>query len=66
MPKEQYLRLLSRKEVEELYGITKRYLELAAARGDGPRRVYVGRLVKYRQTDIDAWIEANSTEGGKE
>lgn len=64
MPKEQYLRLLSRKEVEELYGITKRYLELAAARGDGPRRVYVGRLVRYRQSDIEAWLDANSTGEG--
>jgi predicted DNA-binding transcriptional regulator AlpA len=54
-------RLLSRTEVEERFGITKRFLELAVMREDGPRRVKVGRLVRYRARDIMNWIEANAT-----
>ena len=54
-------RLLNRMEVEERFGIPKRFLELAAMRGDGPRMVRVGRLVRYRVTDLRKWIETNST-----
>lgn len=52
-------RLLNREEVEARFGIPKRFLETAAARGDGPRRVQIGRLVKYRPKDVTDWIEAN-------
>ncbi len=54
-------RLLNREEVEERFGIPKRFLETAATRGDGPRRVHIGRLVKYRPKDVAEWIEANVT-----
>jgi len=50
-------RLLTRSEVEERFGISKRYLELAIGRGEGPRLVRVGRSVRYRVVDIEAWIE---------
>ncbi len=49
-------RLLSRREVEALFGIPKRYLEISATRGDGPRRILIGRSVRYRVADIRAWI----------
>lgn len=55
-------RLLTRVEVEERFGIPKRFLEVAALRGNGPKIVRIGRLVRYRVKDIDAWIDAN-TEG---
>jgi predicted DNA-binding transcriptional regulator AlpA len=50
-------RLLTRQEVEDRFGVGKRYLELATMRGEGPRVVRVGRLVRYRIRDIRAWIE---------
>ena len=56
-------RLLSRKEVEARFGISRRFLEISASRGNGPRFIRVGRLVRYRAADIAAWIEANSTGG---
>ena len=56
-------RLLSRSEVEEQFGISKRYLELAAMRGQGPAVVRLGRLVRYRRADLRAWIEANTSGG---
>lgn len=51
-------RLLSRREVERRFGITKRYLEVAAVRGDGPPMIKMGRSVRYRVADIVDWIEA--------
>ena len=56
-------RLLSRTEVQSRFGIGKRYLELAAARGEGPRYIRVGRLIRYRVSDLLDWIEANSVGG---
>ena len=58
-------RLLTRAEVEERYGITKRFLELAASSDDGPRLVRFGRSVRYRVTDIEAWIESCAVTSGQ-
>ena len=54
-------RLLSRKEVEERFGIPKRFLELAVGKCEGPRVVRIGRLVRYRVADVAAWIETNAS-----
>jgi predicted DNA-binding transcriptional regulator AlpA len=51
-------RLLDRCEVEARFGIPKRFLEVAAVRGDGPPMVKIGRLARYRVKDLRAWIEA--------
>lgn len=56
-------RLLSRTEVQESFGIPKRFLELAAMRGEGPRIVRVGRLVRYRVADLKSWILSNTSGG---
>ena len=53
-------RLLTRREVEDRFGITKRFLEVAVMRGNGPPFVKVGRLVRYRASDLRAWIEAQT------
>lgn len=49
-------RLLTRAEVEERFGLTKRFLEISAYRGDGPPMVRLGRSVRYRPADIRTWI----------
>jgi len=36
------------------------YLEKARVVGDGPRYVKVGRAVRYRIDDLDAWAEARA------
>ena len=52
-------RLLTRAQVEELFGYpSKRFLEVAAIRGDGPPMVKIGRAVRYRVGDLRGWIEA--------
>lgn len=53
-------RLLTRSEVEEFFGISKRFLEITGPRGHGPRFVRIGRLVRYRTSDIRKWIAANT------
>lgn len=50
-------RLLSRIEVEDQYGLSKRYLEKAAARGDGPPMLRISKkLVKYDRDDLEDWL----------
>lgn len=52
-------RLLSRDEIESEYGITRRWLELAAHRGDGPpMRKISRRMVRYDRTEFEAWLDA--------
>lgn len=52
-------RLLSRKEVSDMYGIGLRFLELAPSRKNGPAFVRVGRLVRYRIEDVEDWLIRN-------
>lgn len=49
--------LLSRAEVQERFGLSRRFLEIAAVRGDGPPMFKLGRAVRYRTGDLRAWIE---------
>lgn len=60
MQNDETERLLTRAEVEARFGVSKRYLELAACRGEGPKLVRIGRSVRYRPADIRAWIESCS------
>ena len=51
-------RLLDRDEVEALYGISCRFLEVAATKGGGPPMIRISRrMVRYRISDIEAWLE---------
>lgn len=50
-------KLLTRAEVEARFGLSRRFLEVAAVKGDGPMMVRLGRAVRYRVGDVRAWIE---------
>jgi len=51
-------RLLTRDEVASLYGLSKRWLEVAPSKNQGPPIVRISpRMVRYRASDIEAWIE---------
>ncbi|MEM7683635.1 MAG: helix-turn-helix domain-containing protein [Pseudomonadota bacterium] len=53
--------LLSREDIERAYGISRRWLELAAHRGDGPPMVKISsRMVRYRRGDLEAWLAAHT------
>jgi|GEM_PF-4798905 len=43
-PKEDIDRLMTRCEVEERFGISKRFLGFAVVRGNGPKFVRIGSL----------------------
>lgn len=34
------------------------------SRGSGPRRIRVGRYVRYRRKDVDAWIDQRAAPVG--
>ncbi len=51
-------RLLSRGEVQSIFGISQRFLEVAAVKGGGPVYHKIGRNVRYRVADLRQWIEA--------
>ncbi len=59
------IQLLSRVEVAAQYGLSRRWLELAACRGDGPPMVRISRrMVRYRRCDLEKWLasrEVSST-----
>lgn len=49
--------LLSRDQVAVRYGISRRWLELAAYKGEGPPMVKLSRrMVRYRPQDIEDWL----------
>ena len=49
-------RLLTRAEVVRLYGLSKRFLELAAVRGDGPPYIRAGGRALYDRLDLERWL----------
>lgn len=56
--------LLNRDQVQERYGIPRRWLELAAHKGEGPPYVvFSRRMVRYRIADLEAWLEARRVGG---
>jgi predicted DNA-binding transcriptional regulator AlpA len=57
MDHERSDRLMTRKEVEERFGISKRFLEISAAQKVGPALVRIGRSVRYSAADIRDWID---------
>lgn len=51
--------LLHERDAADLLKLSMRTLQAWRCRGFGPRFVKVGRAIRYRQSDIIAWIEAN-------
>lgn len=57
-------RLLSRDDVAYRFGLSRRWLELAAHKGEGPPMVKISRrMVRYRAADIEAWLQARRVGG---
>ena len=49
---------LNSDQAAEYLGLKRPTLEAWRCRGNGPQFVKLGRLVKYRRADLDAFIEA--------
>jgi excisionase family DNA binding protein len=52
------LRLLTQREAARVLRLSERTLERLRVSGGGPTYVKAGRLVRYREGDLEAWIAA--------
>ena len=54
---QNYKQLLSRNDIENEYGLSRRWLEIAAWRGDGPpmRRI-TSRMIRYERGELEQWL----------
>jgi predicted DNA-binding transcriptional regulator AlpA len=41
-------------------GLSKSFLEKLRVTGDGPRFIKIGKAVRYKVADIDAWLAAQA------
>jgi len=53
--------ILTEKQAAEYAGFSVRTLQGWRVRGGGPQYSKIGRSIRYRQCDLDAFIEANLT-----
>ena len=54
-------RLLSRDEIEVEYGLSRRWLELAALSGNGPPMTRISsRMVRYQRGTFEDWLDART------
>ncbi len=51
--------LISPQDLADLLGVPLQTIYRWRTYGDGPRGLRVGRHVRYRRHDVDAWIEAH-------
>ena len=58
------VRLLTQSDAAKLLRLSERTLERLRVTGGGPKFIKAGRSVRYREADLEAWIDArvvNST-----
>jgi excisionase family DNA binding protein len=51
--------LLSPAQLSAYAGVPLATIYQMNSRGTGPRRIRVGKHVRYRKSDVDAWLEQN-------
>ena len=58
--------MMTRTDVANYLGVTPQALVNMAHRGAGPKYAKLsGRLVRYRRSDVEAWIESTMTNTSK-
>jgi excisionase family DNA binding protein len=62
MHHERITRLLTAHELASELGVGTQTLAQWRWQGVGPAFVKVGRLVRYRRSDVDAWLAANEVQ----
>lgn len=60
-PMDKNVCLLTQKQVAELIGMSEAWLEQCRFRRTGINYIKVGRSVRYRYVDVQAWLEAQTT-----
>jgi len=54
--------ILSERQVQEIYGLSIPYLRRTRRERRGPRFLKLGKLVRYRRTDLEAYLAAGTVE----
>jgi predicted DNA-binding transcriptional regulator AlpA len=54
--------ILNERQVQEIYGLSIPYLRRARRERRGPRFIKLGKLVRYRRVDLEAYIAAGTVE----
>jgi predicted DNA-binding transcriptional regulator AlpA len=54
--------VLNERQVQQIYGFTIPYLRRARRERRGPRFLKLGKLVRYRRSDIESFLSANAVE----
>lgn len=55
-------RMMNSPELAEEIGVPVQRLAVWRMEGTGPRYVKLGRSIRYRSSDVQAWLEANTVE----
>ncbi len=55
--------LMSPRELSDYAGPAVQTLAVWRMRGLGPRYIKTGGRIRYRLSDVDAWLDANTTGG---
>lgn len=58
--------ILKTKEAAEHTSLSKPTLDRLRITGEGPVFIKIGRAVRYRKADLDAWLEAKLTRSTSE
>lgn len=53
-------RLLNNDDTADQLGISRRTLPVWRVQGKGPKFIKIGKLVRYDESEVTAWIEANT------
>jgi len=56
----EHEKLLTEVELAKLWGVTTSFLQKMRHEGRGPRFIRIGRLVRYRLSDVVRYVEENS------
>lgn len=54
--------LIGPEDLAEYLGIPLPSIYAMNSRGTGPRRIRVGKHVRYRKADVDAWLDTRAIE----
>jgi excisionase family DNA binding protein len=58
--------LINTKQVAELLMAKANTVEIWRCRGEGPPFIKVGRSVRYRRSDVDAWLDKQTRQSTSE
>ncbi len=54
--------ILSERQVQEIYGFTVPYLRRCRRERRGPRFLKIGKIVRYRRSDIESFLATHAVE----